>query len=451
MNRRHFSVGFVAVLTALGIGGLSTGSSDISYLTAPVERGDLVTTMTATGQLNAVVTVTVGSQQSGQIAELLVDFNDIVTRGQPIARLDPSIFEAKVREAEAALAVARANVAIQRAALEKAEVDLDSTRTRRDVAAAQAENAKVIAENAKRNFKRKQVLVERATIAPAAAENASTAFKSAAALWRAAEAEQEIADSVVTATEANRKMAEATLQHAEAAVKQQLAALEQAQIDLNRTVIRAPIDGVVIGRKVDPGQTVAATLEAPTLFTIAQDLHQMEVHAKIDEADIGRIQQGQRASFAIDTYPGRIFHGTVAQIRKASEVVQNVVTYTVVLTVQNTDLALLPGMTAVVQIVVDSTTDVLKIPNAALRFRPPEGAARGATTAVTAASGDPSSAVVWVLSSEGTPLPVQVRLGRSNDDATQVLDGPLRDGQSVIVGTVPLDSGISFFGIGWNS
>jgi HlyD family secretion protein len=309
----------------------------------------------------------------------------------------------------------------------------------------------VIAENAKRDFKRKQILVKRSTIAPAAAEDASTAFKSAAALRRAAEAEREVAESAVTATEASRKMAEATLQHAEAAVKQQIALLEQAQIDLSRTVIRAPIDGVVIGRKVDPGQTVAATLEAPTLFTIAQDLHQMEVHAKIDEADIGRIRLGQRASFAVDTHPGRNFQGTVTQIRKASEVIQNVVTYTVVLTVQNTDLALLPGMTAVVQILVDSAADVLKIPNAALRYRPPEEVSTGSTTAGAAASEDNSAAVVWVLNPEGTAVPVQVKLGRSSDNATEVVDGALRAGQDVIVGAVPLDNGISFFGIGRGS
>ena len=450
MNRRHLAAGSVALLTALGVGGLYAGSSDMNYLTAPVERGDFVTTMTATGQLSAVVTVTVGSQQSGQIAELLADFNDRVAKDQPIARLDPSIFEAKVREAEAALAVARANVAIQRAALEKAEVDLGSARTRRDVVEAQAENAGVIAENAKRDFRRKKVLVERATIAPAAAEDASTAFKSAAALWRAAVAEQEVAEGTATAMEASRKMAEATLQHAEAAVNQQLAALEQAQVDLSRTIIRAPIDGVVIGRNVDPGQTVAATLEAPTLFTIAQDLHQMEVHAKIDEADIGRIQLGQRATFSVDTHPNRIFHGTVAQIRKAPEVVQNVVTYTVVLTAQNTDLALLPGMTAVVRIVVDSTTDALKIPNAALRFRPPEDVAAVATAAMAPVSEAPNSAVVWVLNSEGTPLPVRVRLGRSNDDVTQIV-GPLRAGQAVIVGAAPSRRGVSIFGIRWTS
>jgi HlyD family secretion protein len=264
-------------------------------------------------------------------------------------------------------------------------------------------------------------------------------------------AEQEVAESAVTAAEASRKMAEATLQHAQATVNEQLAALEQAQIDLARTVIRAPIDGVVIDRKVDPGQTVAATLESPTLFTIAQDLHEMEVHAKVDEADIGRIQLRQAASISVDAYPDRIFHGTVAQIRKASEVTENVVTYTVVLTVQNTDLALLPGMTAVVRIVVDSMTNVLQIPNDALRFRPSEEATKGALNAVAATSEEPNTAVVWALSSEGTPLPVRVKLGRSNDHMTQVLDGSLRPGQALIVGTAPPRRGFSVFGISWTS
>jgi HlyD family secretion protein len=451
MNGRRLSVGVLAVVAALAMGGYYAGSADISYVTARVERGNLLRTMTATGQVNAVVTVTVGSQQSGQISELLVDFNNEVKKDQPIARLDPRTFEAKVREAEAALTVARANVAIQHAALEKAEIDLEKAGTQKDVAEARVENAGVIAENAKRDFRRKQVLVDRATIAPAAAEDAATTFKSTAALRRAAVAEQEVAESAVTAAEASRKMAEATLQHAQATVNEQLAALEQAQIDLARTVIRAPIDGVVIDRKVDPGQTVAATLESPTLFTIAQDLHEMEVHAKVDEADIGRIQLRQAASISVDAYPDRIFHGTVAQIRKASEVTENVVTYTVVLTVQNTDLALLPGMTAVVRIIVDSMSNVLQIPNDALRFRPSEEATTGALNTVAATSQEPNTAVVWALSSEGTPLSVRVKLGRSNDHMTQVLDGSLRPGQALIVGTAPPRRGFSIFGISWTS
>jgi HlyD family secretion protein len=205
---------------------------------------------------------------------------------------------------------------------------------------------------------------------------------------------------------------------------------------------------VVIGRDVDRGQTVAASLEAPTLFMIAQDLRHMEVHAKVDEADIGQIRVGQQASFIVDAYPGRTFSGTVEQIRKAPEVVENVVTYTVVLSTRNAELVLLPGMTAIVDLVVVEVENVLKVPNAALRFEPP--GATGANAASSGVSlGSAQAAVVWIPS-VGAPHPVQVTLGQSNESATELVNSPLRAGQRVIVGLASAPQEYSWFGFSWS-
>jgi HlyD family secretion protein len=278
-----------------------------------------------------------------------------------------------------------------------------------------------------------------------------TANQSAAADLRAAEAQVEIAKEAVIAAEAGQVMADAELLYAEAGERQQAAELDQARIDLARTLIAAPSDGVVIGRDVDGGQTVAASLEAPTLFTIAQDLRHMEVHAKVDEADIGQIRVGQRASFTVDAYPARIFSGTVEQIRKAPEVVENVVTYTVVLSAQNADLVLLPGMTAMIQVVVEEVENVLKVPNAAVRFQLPDSAAgrpvANAAAAAVSASGSP--AVIWVLGADARPRAVRVTLGRSNESMTELVDGPLRAGQRVIIGTASTSQDHSWLGLSW--
>jgi HlyD family secretion protein len=331
---------------------------------------------------------------------------------------------------------------VQRAALEKAMVDLDSAKNSREVADAKVDSAGVVAENTSRDLKRKKHLAERATIAPAAAEDASAAHRSAAALFRAAEAERTVVEAAIPAADAELEMAQATLEHALAAFDQQQAALEQARIDQARTVIRAPIDGIVIDRQVELGQTVAATLEAPTLFTIAQDLKDMEVHAKVDEADIGRVRPGQRARFTVDAHPDRVFDAIVSEVRKSPQVLQNVVAYTVVLAAPNRDLALLPGMTALVRVVLDEASDVLKLPNAALRFRPPSGKMPQA---------EAGTAFVWVERAATDPKPVAVKLGRSDANWTEVAGGSLRAGDRVITGTLPRSEEPSWLGIRWGA
>lgn len=452
MSRRLIVAGLVG-LAAVGLGVALFGEkpSEATYLTAAVARGDLSTTITAIGTLNAVETVEVGSQLSGQVAELLVDFNDEVREGQPLARLDPRTFESEVREAEAALDVARAQVLTERATLQTAVSEAAATRSRLKIAEAGVERARAQLAETERDLRRKRVLAGTQTLARAHVDQATTVNQSAAAGLRAAEAQVEIAREAVVAAEAGLLIADANLLYAQAAERQHAAELDQARIDLARTVIAAPSDGVVIGRDVDRGQTVAASLEAPTLFTIAQDLRQMEVHAKVDEADIGQIRVGQRASFTVDAHPGRIFSGTVEQIRKAPEVVENVVTYTVVLSARNADRVLLPGMTAIIQVVVAEAENVLTVPNAAVRFRPPQsGMARPAANAAAAAvSANGSPTVVWVLGAGARPRPVRVALGRSDEGATEIVEGPLRVGQQVIVGTASAPQNDSWFGSNW--
>jgi len=352
----------------------------VSYRLAPVERGGLISTVSATGTLNAVVTVEVGSQVSGQIKELMADFNSEVRQDQVIALIDPENFEARVRQAEAELLVAQANVAIQKAAVDKALSELHNARADLVATKAQAEKARIGLAEAKRDMDRQQALFSRGATSRSQSDTAAANYDQARAQLSTVEAQQQAQASLVSSREAALKMAQAQVEQAQAQVKQKEAALHQSRLDLSHTVIRSPVDGVVVGRSVDIGQTVAASLQAPTLFTIAQNLRKMQVEANLDEADIGRIQVGQRTTFTVDAFPGREFRGEIKQIRKAPQTVQNVVTYTVIISAENPDLSLLPGMTANVSIVAAERASALKVPNAALRFRPASagGAAQAA-------------------------------------------------------------------------
>jgi HlyD family secretion protein len=313
------------------------------YRTATIMRGSLTATVSATGTLNPVTSVQVGSQVSGQIRELLADYNSPVRQGQLIARIDPQTFEARVNQAQADLETAQAQVLTAQAAISAARAAL----TRSEVNHAEA----------KRDLDRKRQLLERAFISPAELDKAQAVFNSSAEDVKAARAQLQVT--------------QAQSGSAQAIVRQRQAQLAQARIDLERTAIRAPVDGIVIKRSVDTGQTVAATLQSPELFVIARDLRDMQVDASVDEAEIGKIREGQNASFTVDSFPGRHFSGEVTQVRKAALTVQNVVTYVVVISARNPDLALVPGMTANVRLVTETRNNVLKVPNAALRFRPP--------------------------------------------------------------------------------
>jgi HlyD family secretion protein len=330
-----------------------------AYRLAKLERGTIANTVTASGTLKALITVDVGTQISGQIRQLMADYNTEVKKDQVIARLDPATFEAKVKEAEADVATAKSNVLLMRARLESMETD-----TR------QAKSALTLA---KLDLDRKKELLPSRAISQAAYDQAQAAYEQAEARYQG-----------MIAKEGEQK---AQIAVAQAQVQQKEATLAQRRIDLENTFIRSPVDGVVIARNVDVGQTVAASLQSPILFTIAQDLKRMQVEVNVDEADIGRIREGQRASFTVDSFPGRTFPGGVRQVRKAPKEVSSVITYTVVVGTQNPDLRLLPGMTANVTFQIERRENVVMVPNAALRFRP--AGARPERSATDAAASTP--------------------------------------------------------------
>ena len=446
---RRFFFGLLLVCgLALGVGYAYTQkNSPNTFITAPVERGTISTLVKATGSVDAVITVDVSSQLSGRISEVFVNFNDSVKAGQPIARVDPEIFAARVNEAKAVLKVAKANAQLQKAALQRATWALESARAARKVPESQLVAAQARQDEAERDFQRNVRLSRTASVSDRDLTQSRAQRDAGAAGLRALEEEINMKIQAIGIAEAELSMADANLQNAEAVVEQRQAALEQAELDLARTVIRAPIDGVIIKRDVNPGQTVAVTLEARTLFKIAQDLREMELRGRIDEADVGKLRVGQAARFTVDAYPDRVFTGRVLQIRKSPEVVQNVVTYTAIVSAPNPELLLLPGMTAVLRLVVSDTGDTLKIPNQALRFRPSgSGPAveNNATPPLSAAGG---TGTVWVVGNNGAPVPVNVKLDVSDDNSTQLPGGDLQADRQLIVGVATPQSRVGVFGL----
>lgn len=356
LNRRWMAAG-LAVLLALGAAGwwlLRDGAGAVQYRTAKIERGSLQSTVAASGTVTPVTQVQVGTQVSGQIKELLVDFNTEVKSGQLLARIDPEAFEYKLRQVQADLDSARAQVmnaqagaAASQAAVSRAAVDLAE---------------------AQRALQRNQELVAQGFISPAQLETSRALVASQQAAMKSAQAQAAVSQAQIAG--------------AQAAVRQREALVAQAKVDIERTEIRSPVSGVVIKRSVELGQTVAASLQAPELFVIAQNLQDMQVQVAIDEADISRVKVDQKASFTVDAFAGRSFDGRVTQVRKASTNTQNVITYTVVVSFANAESRLLPGMTANVKLVTDTRDNVLKVPNAALRVR-----IAGVEPAASAASG----------------------------------------------------------------
>jgi HlyD family secretion protein len=369
-------IGSVIVISALLLFAFRNGRSGPEYRTEPVTRGDITASVTATGTVNAVTTVLVGTQVSGTIRNLYVDFNSKVRKGQVIAQIDPSIFEAQAQQQRANLSVARANV-------EKAEAGLI---------------------DAKRSLDRNTQLLSKNLIPRSDLDSATTNYDSAKAQLSAAKAQ----------------------------VEQTKAALDFAETNLRYTKILSPVDGVVISRNVDVGQTVAASFQTPTLFTIAQDLTKMQIDTNVAESDIGVARAGQDADFTVDAYTDFTFKGKVSQIRRAPITVQNVVTYDVVVLVNNQDLKLMPGMTANVSIIIVTKKDVLRIPNAALRFRPPD---RTPGRRQQTAGSEKKGPGIWILEN-GKPKRIGIGLGISDGAYTEVVSGDLKEGQSAIVEAV---------------
>ena len=496
VKRRKKYVIVIVILIVLILAGvflfypmIGTKGSNQKFRTMKVERGDIRSIVTATGTINPVVTVMVGSQISGRIKSLYADFNSQVKEGQVIAQIDPAIFEAQVEQAKANVLGAQANILNAQANLENAKANLTK--------------AEVAVLDAKRTLDRNQPLVEKKVIAQSVFDTAQTTYDSAVAQRESAKAQLESAKSQV--------------ESAKAQLGQSKASLKLAETNLGYTTIRSPVTGTVISRNVDVGQTVAASLQAPTLFTIAKDLTQMQVDTNFSEADIGRIENGQEATFSVDAYPERTFRGRVSEVRNAPITVQNVVTYDVVIQVDNRDLKLKPGMTANITIVVAHREGILKIPNAALRYQPqiakkenatggmkieepqPQSPGNTSVTRITEglnltpdqqtkvdtimkasrqeireilqqskpeearakiqnlirqkimglltpeqrqklAESSPSSQAdpgrpgrVWTLSREGKPVPVPVVLGIADGSFSEVLSGDLKEGTDVIV------------------
>jgi HlyD family secretion protein len=325
-----------AVLVAGGAGYYfygGAGSGKVTYETQAVTRGDVENSVASSGSVSPLITVTVGSEVSGKLLDVPVDFNAKVTKGQLLAQIDPSTFKSRVQSAEADLVVQQATVGSR-------EVDVD--------------NAKVVEAQAKRDFDRAMSLFDKGLVS---------------------ENDQEKARNSLDQATNSLKIAQANLNNARSQLIKVRASLDQARIELGRTEIRSPVDGVVIARKVDPGQTVAASMQAPELFQIARDLSVIRIETKVDEADIGSIKEGARATFTVDAYPDRTFEGKAAQVRINGTSVQNVVTYSVMVQADNPGQLLLPGMTANVKIITDERRNVLRVASSALRFRPPNAAA----------------------------------------------------------------------------
>ncbi|HZV46437.1 MAG TPA: efflux RND transporter periplasmic adaptor subunit [Thermodesulfovibrionales bacterium] len=366
----------VVIIALAGFFFFRGKGNEPQFRTERVTKGDIVMSVTATGTVNPVTTVLVGTQVSGTIKNIYVDFNSPVKKGQLIAGIDPALFEAQVEQAKANLLSAKAN-------LEKAEATrIDAQRTR-------DRNSKLFSENL-------------------------------------------IARSELDSAETNYETAKASVNAAKSQIAQTEAALKLVETNLRYTKIISPVDGVVISRNVDVGQTVAASFQTPTLFTIAQDLTKMQIDTNVDEADIGKVQVGQEVEFSVDAYPDMIFRGKVWQVRNAPITVQNVVTYDVVLQVDNPELKLKPGMTANVSIIVATKKDVLKIPNAALRFKMNETEKK---TTEKKAAGGPG---VWILE-QGKPERIAISPGISDGRYTEITSDSLREGQEVILESVGKD------------
>jgi HlyD family secretion protein len=409
------------------------GRADVEYRTATVGRGDIDVTVSATGNPNAVVTVQVGSQVSGNILALFADFNTKVSKGQLIARIDPAPFQTRVNQARATLDAARASVANSEAVVEQARANIQAATSSLAAAVANVTKAEALVDDARVKVERRVVMLAQNATAKEDLETAQTTLTSAIADHDALVAQKQAAEDNVKVAKAQLNVANSLVAANQAQVKQYTAALESAQIDLDHTSITAPVDGVVVSRNVDVGQTVAASLSAPTLFLIAQDLTKMQVDTNVSEADVGRVRVDQPATFTVDAYPGRTFTGTVTQIREAPINVQNVITYDAVIGVSNPDLQLFPGMTANVKVLVSQRPNALRVPNAALRYHPASDTSQSARPAGSARAQAAPEKAVWVLDGKDKPRRVVVTTGETDGTFTEVTGGMLNEGDRVIL------------------
>jgi HlyD family secretion protein len=367
----------LAGLAAAYAGGGEAGESG-AYRTARLDRGAIVASVAATGTVNPTTTVLVGAQVSGRVVELLADFNTPVTAGQVVARLDSDQTRARLDAARAELAQTKAELLIRHAQMDRTRADIDRARAAAADARAQHARADALMTDADRGFERQRDLQTRGVAATANVDTARANAQATRAQRDSARAQIDSAAAQIAGLQADLKLAEAQIVATQAAADARAAFVRQVEVDVERTEIRAPVDGVVVQRTVELGQSVAASLQAPTLFTIAADLRAIEIYANVDEGDVGRLRPGQAVSFTVNAYPGRNFAGEVKQVRLGSQTIQNVVIYTAVVSAANADMALLPGMTTTLRIFTDRRDDVLRAPAAALRWRPAGVSASGA-------------------------------------------------------------------------
>lgn len=417
--------------------GLGESNEPSQYITAPVQSDEIVKTVLATGTLVPALNVEVGSVLSGQVLKLLVDFNEKVKKGQVLAELDDRTYGFSVDASRAALEGSRFEIKSQEARLKRTMLDLWQTEHQLPVFQARVDMAKIALDTAEREFKRKQWLQEREVAAVADVQNVQSKRDAATSSLREAEANLSNQTGLVAAAKADVDRARADLASAQATEVKLEALWHSASVDLERTKIRSPIDGLIVGRTVTEGQTLATGLEAKTLFIIAGDLDSMDIHARIDESDIAGIKDGQEATFTVDAFPGRSFSAKVKQIRMAPQVLSNVVTYTVVLKTANPNGMLLPGMTVMANVVTRRTPASMTVPMAALRYK-----AR-TVVASSGAQAPVASDSVWVLR-DGKAIPVSVTKGEGNGKRIVVSSERLRPTDVVIVGQKDATSGDNF-------
>ena len=375
-SNRKWVIALPLLAAVAAVGGFSfyNSSKKVDYLTAKIERGEIDSVISSTGTVNAVINVQVGSQVSGNIVELHADWNSHVHKGDLVAVIDPVPFQAKVDQAKAAIDGAKASVVNAKASLKKTDADIANAFANVKNQEANIVKAKSAVSDAKVKFDRRVLMKKDGIIAQEDLDTAQATYDQAVAAKDAADAQLVAAQDSLESAKAQRDVVQTQLDTAEAQVKQAQANEVQSELDLLHTKIISPVDGFVVARNMDLGQTVAASFSAPTIFNIAKDLTKMQVDANIDESDIGRVKVDQPVSFTVDAFPGQIFMGAVTQIRENATNVQNVITYDVVVKFDNSELKLFPGMTANVRILTDRQSDVLKLPNAAVRFRPADAA-----------------------------------------------------------------------------
>lgn len=390
------------------LGAVMADDEPPTYILAPVDRGPIETVVASSGALGAVATVLVSSQVSGQMLKIHADYNTEVNKGDILGEIDPLTFQNAVDAAAADLAVAEANTLIHENLLRKARADLQGALSQQEGAHIATAKEQIALGLARKAVERKKSLSQSGSLSSVDFANAQAALDTAAQNVRAAESAEKTKALLAEGERSRLKSVEAAVAHAHAQVAQKRATLKAAQTNLDLTKIRAPTNGVVIGRSIEEGQLVSTTIQTQqTLFTVAQDLSEMQIKISVDEADIGKVRPGQLVNFRVDSYPNREFSGRVKQVRLDAKPVQNVVTYEVVASAPNPERILLPGMTANARIVIDAREDAIKVPVAALRFRP-------------ANSEGPATAHVWTLDEGRRPRAVPVKTGLSDRQMVEV-------------------------------